>query len=502
MTPSVLLSYQQRWLADKSPVRIAEKSRRIGWSWASAAEVTLNAAKQAGTDAWYVGYNKDMAQEYIRDCAFWARHFNLFASSVQESIFEDDDPDKKILTYSITFASGFRVTALSSRPTNLRGKRGHIVIDEAAFHEDLKGLVKAAMAVLMWGGTARVDIISTHNGNDSYFNLLCEEVRAGKRPYSLHRMTLDDALTEGLYARICLVNGVVWTKENEVEWRKALFAQYGDDAQEELLCVPSRSGGTYITRDLVERQMRPGAVLRLTLEDGFVLWKEELRVTHIEQWLAEHVLPELLKLPKDLMHFFGEDFGRVSDRTVIIPGYLTQDLVRKFPFAVELSNVPYEQQKQVVFYIVDRLPRFIGGALDATGNGAYLAEVAMQKFGTKVQRIDLSEKWYNENLPKLKDAFEHETIEVVRDADHMLDLSSFKVVNGLPKLPKAKTATVSGEGPPRHGDAAIAYLLGHFASRQPIAEYGYQAAPKVVKTPQVTRPSRMQGFKNSRGGLL
>jgi len=59
------------------------------------------------------------------------------------------------------------IVALSSRPSNLRGKQGNIVIDEAAFHDNLPALLKAALAIMMWGG--RIRVISTHNGADNPF---------------------------------------------------------------------------------------------------------------------------------------------------------------------------------------------------------------------------------------------------------------------------------------------------------------------------------------------
>lgn len=476
--PHVLLPYQQRWQRDRSEVRVAEKSRRIGFSWNAACESVLDAAERDGCDVWYVGYNKDMAREFILDCAFWTRKFWRFESQVEDV--EEEDGDAKILAFAIRFPSGFRITALSSRPTNLRGKKGHIIIDEAAFHDDLPGLLKSAMAVFVWGGRARVDIISTHNGTDSAFASLCESVRAGKLPYSLHKVTIDDAIAEGLVRRICLVTKTKWSPEYETQWRAEKFALYGDDADEELLCVPARSGGTYIGRDLVERAMVGGAVARLTLPEGFSQWKPELQKAEVETWCKEHLAPLLAKLPKDKIHFFGEDFGRTSDRTVIAPGYVAQDLKRVFPFAVEMSNVPYDQQKQVLFYVVDRLPKFAKGALDATGNGGYLAEKAQQKYGqVRIEAVALSEKWYAENLPPFKAAFEDNRVVLPSDADHMIDLSHFKVINGVPKLPKARTSA-TGEGPPRHGDAAIAYALAHAASRMPSAAYDYKAAPKPV----------------------
>jgi phage FluMu gp28-like protein len=157
-----------------------------------------------------------MAVEFVRDAAWWARLFgSAMEGDIQESLFEDDDPSKQILIFTIRFASGFRITALSSRPTNLRNKRGHIIVDEAAFHPDLRGLLKSALAVLIWGGRSRVDIISTHNGVNSHFYRLVEEIQAGKKPHSLHHVTLDDALAQGLYKRICRVNGLPWSPEAE-----------------------------------------------------------------------------------------------------------------------------------------------------------------------------------------------------------------------------------------------------------------------------------------------
>ena len=125
-TPSALLPYQQRWCADNAPVKLCEKSRRIGLSWGEAADTALLAASAKGMDAWYIGYNKDMALEFIRDCAGWAKHYQLAAGEIEETeeVFVEGDDRQAVLAFVIRFASGWRVTALSSRPSNLRGKQG------------------------------------------------------------------------------------------------------------------------------------------------------------------------------------------------------------------------------------------------------------------------------------------------------------------------------------------------------------------------------------------
>ncbi|MBL4831606.1 MAG: hypothetical protein JKY55_17195 [Aliivibrio sp.] len=38
----LLLGYQKRWIADDSPLKIAEKSRRTGLTWAEAADAVLS----------------------------------------------------------------------------------------------------------------------------------------------------------------------------------------------------------------------------------------------------------------------------------------------------------------------------------------------------------------------------------------------------------------------------------------------------------------------------
>lgn len=169
----------------------------------------------------------------------------------------EGDDKKSVLAFVIRFASGFRVTALSSRPSNLRGKQGRVIIDEAAFHEQLGELLKAAMALLMWGG--EVHIISTHDGVDNPFNELIKDILAGKKPYSLHTIPFDDAVKQGLYQRICLRLGREWTPEGEAAWVAEIRASYGEDATEELDCVPKNSGGKWLNRALIESRMNPNA---------------------------------------------------------------------------------------------------------------------------------------------------------------------------------------------------------------------------------------------------
>jgi len=490
-TPMALLPYQQRWCADKTPVKVIEKSRRIGLSWGEAADTALLAASTSGMDAWYIGYTKDMAEEFIRDCADWARMYGLAAGEIEEGeeVFIDGEEKQSILTFTIRFASGWRITALSSSPRNLRGKQGRVIIDEAAFHSALGELLKAALALLIWGG--EVHVISTHDGAENPFNDLCQDIRAGKVPYSLHRVSFDDAVADGLYERVCLRTGKTPTDEGKAKWVADIRAQYRDNAAEELDCIPKNSGGAWLSRALIEARMVDVPVLRWKPPgEDFALWPEHLRTAEMREWLETHVAPLLRELDPNLKSGFGMDFGRSGDLSVLGPFQIQQNLVRRFPFAVELANCPFDQQREALFYVGDRLPNLLAGKLDARGNGQYLAEKAVQKWGPeRIEAVMLSQTWYRENTAPLKAAFEDGTIEVPCDADHLDDLRAFQVVKGIPMIPDARTK--GSDGQQRHGDAGVMYLLAYAASRaeaQPAAGATVEADEDTYR---VLRPRRI-----------
>jgi phage FluMu gp28-like protein len=498
----VLLPYQIRWMADESPIKVAEKSRRIGLTWTEAGASALAASTSRGMDTWYLGYNQDMAREFVETAAAWARQFNKAARAIEEVAIDDERRD--LLAYRIRFSSGHKIVALSSRPSNLRGKQGRAVIDEAAFHDDLKGLLKAALAFTMWGGCVRV--MSTHNGANSAFNELVNDIRAGRKPYSLHRVTFDDAIAGGLYHRICSKLGRKWSSAGEADWRAQIFAEYGEDADEELLCIPRSSGGAYLSSVLIEGRMRAGVpVIRWELPEDFARRPESERTRAAREFCDEQIGPHLHALDGASMSFLGEDFGRSGDLTVIWPLQLKGNITRRTPFVIEMRNVPFRQQEQVLFYVADRLPNFVAGAMDARGNGQYLAETAMQRYGGRIQQVMLSNEWYRDHMPRYKAAFEDGLIELPLDAEILADHRALVMEDGVVRIPDRRN-TGGASGKRRHGDAAIAGALAYFASQAQVGEISYQPAPRerlfetAASTEMRPRPEPEPSIRSARRG--
>lgn len=479
----LLLPYQQRWIADRSPVKVCEKGRQIGITWATAVDAIVDAASRNGSDWWYTAQNDKQAQEFMLDVKYWIDKLGSVASIGSEIM---DDADKQILIHVARFNSGHRINALSSNPATIRGKKGHVIIDEFAHHPNPKAILKAALSVRVWG--KRVQIISTDNGLDSDFEDLLNEIRSGKKSYSYHRITFDDAIADGLYDRICQVQGLEPTDGGRQQWRQEIIDDHGMFADEELFCIPTGSGGTYLSRPIIEGCMYDAPVFRLDLPDDFTNRSEKDRKAHVNAWIRTHLALPIRQLNQNQLHALGEDFGRTSDITVLVPLAIEQKLSRRCPFIIELRNVPFQQQEQILLYVLDALPKFMGAKLDAGGNGQALAEAAVLRYGDKVEEVHLTERRYGEMLPPLRAAFEDRKILIPRDADILSDLRQFQLIHGVPKLPKTRVASKL-DRKPRHGDAGVAIALAYDATRAEVSDIAYT-------------PVRPRGMWAGEGGAL
>lgn len=472
---AVLLGYQRRWVEDKAAVKVGEKSRRIGFSYCEAADAVLHSADaERGANTYYISYAKEMTQGFIEDCATWAKAFQAAAGEIGEEVLTRDD-GRDIHVYDIPFASGYHIRTFSSNPRNLRSKgrpRERLIIDEAAFVDDLDELLKSSFAMTMWGG--QIHIFSTHNGDENPFNGLVQDIRAGRYDFSLHRVTLDDAIKDGLYRRICQVADRAWSAEAETEWREQLVHRYHPNEDEELFCIPAFGGGTYLPRALIAANMAEGPLLRFDGTRSFNLAPEPVRRVEIDEWIRDVLQPELGRLDKERRHVFGMDFARVGDMTDMVPLEIGAGMHKRMPFVVELHNVPYKQQAQIMLALGMGLPRFAGCSIDAGGNGGFIAEEATDKWGPMmVDSIQLSEQFYRDEFPRYKAAFEDRAITLIRHDDIMEDHRAVRLVRGIPRVPQGKTDK-RGQ---RHGDSAIAGLLADYRSRNDAAPIEFQAAP-------------------------
>ncbi|MBW2561475.1 MAG: hypothetical protein JRE40_11555 [Deltaproteobacteria bacterium] len=480
MADGVLMLHQRDWiqLCQEQSLCIAEKGRRTGITYATGLNETITAAsskEDGGDNVYYIGDTKEKGLEFIGYCAHMAKVMAMRMADgwhgIEVFLFEDQQPDgstKNITAYRIRFASGFQVVALSSNPASIRGLQGIVIIDEAAFHKNVQAVIDAALALIIWGGKLR--IISTHNGAKNPFNQLIRDTRAGLYSFKILRVTFDDAVVNGIYERVCLLKGWTPSVQAKKEWYQRVRGAYGANRaamREELDAIPREGSGVAIPGVLIEacmKEVRP--IARLALDSEFALRTLAYRDSWTADWIRQQINPLIDLLDKQRDHHFGFDYSRYCDFAVFNPMTVEQFLTRRVPWFIELHNVPTRHQQQILWHVIDRLPRFRSGAMDATGNGQTIAEFTADKYGKdRIHEVTLNDAWYRDNMGPFVDAFEDQMLDIGRDADVLNDVRSLERIDGIIKLPNLRIRDTKDSDFKRHGDSAISLALAHFATR-------------------------------------
>lgn len=492
----VLMAHQSEWIRMQEGLDIAvcEKGRRTGITFAQALTDTITAAssKEAGGDnVWYMADTKEKGLEFIGYVAKFAPIIARGqASRVEQHIFQDQAPDgtsRQIQAFRVRFASGFRVTALSSRPENIHGLQGVVDLDEAALHKDVAKVLESATALLIWGG--RIRVWSTHRGKKNPFNQLVQDIRAGRygAKAKVIRISFDDAVANGLYERACAMRGKIATPDGKREWYNAIRSAYGPRKaamREELDVIPRDGDGSAIPSVWLDRAMaetRP--VLRIVFDDDFPKRPEKEREVWCASWIATQLMPALRAAAKGFTGRWavGMDFARHRHFSVVMPARIEQDLRRVVPFLIELANAPTRQQEQILWALLDFLKTEAAGrwtfAGDATGPGQTLMEYTGDRYGRAeldkeagrykggpIHEVTLSRPWYGEWMPKYISLFEDGFISLPRDASLEDDHRAVEYIDGIPMVPKLERKDLQDAELVRHGDGAIAGALTQFAA--------------------------------------
>ncbi|MDI4664702.1 hypothetical protein K9U40_10230 [Xanthobacter autotrophicus] len=517
LADGILMAHQVAWIEDRSILKLGAKGRRTGITYGEALDNTLIAAASlsaGGDNVFYIPDVKDKGIEYIRYVGHFARVVSKELGTIQEFLFEDRLPNgdsRKITAWRVQFLSGFRVVALASRPANIRGLQGVVVIDEAAFHADVAAVIDAVNALLIWGG--RIRIISSHNGEENAFNTLIKDTRAGLYDYSIHHIPFSLAVKNGLYERVCLMRGWTPTQAGRQAWLNTVLRSYGprhEARDEELEAIPRKSSGVYLPRALVQKAQRQGIpIVPWSVSETFYLDDERMAVG--KRWFAEHVRPLLAALDSSKRHVLGQDFARDGDLSVIVVAEEGLGDVWSVAFQIELRRVPFDVQRYILFEILDLLTRWLA-KLDARGNGQSHAEAAQQKFGVdRVECVMATAQWYALHFPEYRAALEDGTWLLPMGEDVIADHRLVVLRNGFPAMSDQHVKGQDGEF--RHGDSAIAGLLAHAATDSEPMEYGYRPAARPAASTEggldrdgFWRPARDDRPRHSllprfRGGL-
>jgi phage FluMu gp28-like protein len=347
----LLLPYQKRWVEDNSRLKLCVKSRQIGLSWCTAYRlVRTKIAKGARLDAWVSSRDEIQAQLFLQDAKKFADIFGVAAADLGETIVDDQGH----ASFALRFANGLKIHSMSSNPDSQSGKSGDRILDEFALHPDPRRLYQISYPGLSWGGC--LEIFSTHRGTANFFNQLILEARYKGNPkkFSLHRVTLQNALDEGFLYK--LQQKLPLDDERLGMDESAYFDYIRDGAadeesfQQEFMCVASDDATAFLTFELLDAcKYQPGEKWELTLE-------------------------ELRQAPDPL--YLGGDIARVKDYTVFWV-IRTVGGVRLTVHRVALRNTPFDEQERVLYQLLE-LPTLRRACIDNSGLGRQLIERAQK----------------------------------------------------------------------------------------------------------------------------
>jgi phage FluMu gp28-like protein len=385
----MLLPFQERWVKDNSRLKIAEKARQCGWSWATAYRLVREKLKAgARHDAWVSSRDEISAKLFLEDAKRFAEILNIASEDLGESIIDDAGNTVFVLRLS----SGLRIHSMSSSINAQSGKRGSRILDEYALHQDPRRLYEVAYPGILWGG--QLEIFSTHRGTGNFFNQLILEARHKGNPkkFSVHRATLEDVLSEGFLFKLqCKLP----PDDERMEMDEASYFDYikagcasQESFQEEFMCTPSDDASAFLSYELLDAcKYRAG-----------------------EKW--EMSLDEMRECTDPL--YLGADIARVKDLTVFwvvkaVAGF------RPTVHRVALHKVPFEEQESRLYELLE-LRSLRRACIDNSGIGRQLVERAQKRFGTyKVEPVTFTLAVKEELAFPLKAAFEDRSARIPDD---------------------------------------------------------------------------------------
>ena len=256
---AILLPYQRRWTRDPARFKLGLMSRQVGKDFASAEEGVRDCLLRPKT-TWLVGAPSErQSLESLEKWKEWAVAYHMAARDAGE---DRETAEGLMKSARLEFENGSRVIAVPGRPETVRGFSANLLLTEFAFFEDPDATWRAVLPSVsnpLRGGVKKVRLISTPNGVGNMFHQLWTRnysetgrraVAGGERsarptlpsprvaeacalapdhpplapsPWSCHRVTIWDAVAEGLRVKVeelraALADPEGWAQEFECEF--------------------------------------------------------------------------------------------------------------------------------------------------------------------------------------------------------------------------------------------------------------------------------------------
>ena len=442
---SYFLPYQERWINDESPLKVAEKSRRVGFTYASSYRMFQKCLRRGrGFTQWVSSRDQLTAQELIRDyVSMWCKLANVAAKGMTGEDVEVIDTERNITAFVCTFPNGARIVSLSSTPEAFAGKGGDVFLDEVDLHQDSGRLVDMAYPCIMWGN--QLEMVSAYRVDGSKDTPFAKIVAAAKKDNpqhaSLHRVTIRDAVEQGLVEKINEKTGLSQTREEFLAKTRA-GARTLAAWESQFECKVQDAGGKLLTTAAIAKcEMSRGEIAALLAANpdaprfgGF----DVARHVHASAWHEYALIGVSLVL---------------AEREI-------------------LRDQPFEAQEKFIRARMNRRERrIVRLAMDSTGLGMQMAENMAKAFPGRVDQVNLESHRRHELCMLLKDRVDRGRYIVPDDDQLRADLTGpylRTAMNGSVRVvvPAFETGGTDQDGNAEvsHCDEFMAAVLGNSAA--------------------------------------
>jgi phage FluMu gp28-like protein len=387
------LPYQVVWIKDNAPVRLAEKSVRIGWTYADAYKNVRKRLEYARRDYLFTTKDQQTAEEYIQLCYQFALRCNLTRFAMTHGLetwkcprFDAAGRDtgftEEIKVGVIKFDNRSRIIAFSSNPNALRAFGGDVGMDEFAFHPAAEQLWAAAAGRVTWGYD--LGLWSSSNGDDTLFHSFAREAAAGQGGWSYYRVTLLDAVEMGLVERI--------NEMRSTHLSRAAFiadcrnrARLPEVFEQEYLCQPRGSCAAMVPWAAIVRCQRDYPLERWHLEEtpitdlfgDYQAAQQTAREANINRQL-EQAFPNTFSRPAAYRLGFDVAASGQGDLSVIYVD-AEENKVLQLRALFTCRTQDWHFLKTVLFAFMRHLPTVLGCG-DETGLGRQICWEASKAF--------------------------------------------------------------------------------------------------------------------------
>jgi phage FluMu gp28-like protein len=415
-----LLPYQERWIADDAKLKIVVKSRQTGFSFAGALRAVLRCLERRTT--WILlskgERQSKLLMEKVQD------HVKAIgaASQYYESNFMEGTLTKQL---EVRFPNGSVIYGLPANPDTARGYSGHATLDEFAFHADSQKIYAALFPTISRG--FGLELISTPNGQQGKFYEIAKaaglvdrgsefgirdsapEPRIANpesRPWSGHRVTIYDAVRQGLPWNIDeLRRGV----DDEETW------------QQEYCCAFLSDAANYIPMELI---------MGCVSEEATTEWSPESEVRG-----PASVTPDAGHRTSDL--YLGVDIGRKRDLTVAWLFEKLGDVLWSRELLTMKGTTFDAQEKAIDDLIIGSSdhrairqptdhPIVRRCCIDQSGLGLMLAERLAKKYGAIVEPVQFTAQVKERLAPMVKQLFEDRLVRIPDNREIRADINAVK----------------------------------------------------------------------------